>query len=283
MLNNNLSLGIDSSPFPIRAKQPLPFWAAPIREGVYGGEYLNTLVVVGNHETTLVRLGRLLNQDENVGALVVPTGGIPLSEAVQYGLFDEQTFLRALRQIARRQNVKSMRLLLPNILARRMGWLNIKHLEEFPIQIIPDGFSALETYLLYSENQFLHNKRSVFSAPLLRLFTGLKFFLGQALLFAVPLFALGWQSLAFGTASLLLSTLVLSLFWHYLPGIGGLKGLVSGGVLAILVGWFLASMGYLSWVETLRYGFGFWLSTFWMGLVLFGVDTPNSSKGQKYA
>lgn len=283
MSNNNLSHNITNRPFPIRAKQPLPFWAAPAREGIYGGEYLNALVVMGNHEPTLVRLGRLLTQNENVGALVVQTGGIPLSQAVEYGLFDEQTIRTALRQFAKQQNEQSMRLLLPNILARRMRWLDTNHLEEFQIQIIPDSFSALETYLQDPDLQFLHGKRSVFFALFLRLFAGLKFCLGQALLFALPLFALGWQSLTFGTVSLLLSTLVISLFWHYLPGVGGLKGFVSGGVLAVLVGWFLVNMGYLDWLEALRYGFGFWLSTFWMGLVLFGVDIPNSRKGHKYA
>lgn len=260
----------ERTPFPRPGLFGGLLWAAPVGPGLYGEGAFEGLLMTTNHRPTLARLGAALAAHP-VGVLAMEAGGLPPKMAVALGLVADQAARRALRALPTSLHPDVRRVLIPQGLAHALGWQDQPKIENFPIQVISDDLPRLGEYFSDPELEVTPDAAMTTSAIVLRLLSGQGLWLGQALIFAMPLLLFGWRSLLWGIASLWVGTLALALFWRMLPGTGWLKGLIAGAALALIVGLGSSLMTDADWIERLRYSLALWIATAWMGWALTGA------------
>ena len=246
------------------------FWAAPVQPGLYGDNALEGLIMTTNHRPSLVCLGESI-ESFPVGVLAMEAGGLSPQTSVALDLANEQRARGYLKALPTSINPSASRILISRELARALGWQQQPQIEDFPIQVVPDDLALLGEYIADPGLEVSNDATLITPAVVLRLWAGLALWLGQALIFSIPLLIFGWQSLLWGIVSLLVGMIVLALFWRLLPGLGWFKGLVAGGALALVVGAGLSLAIKTGWIEILQYSFAFWIATTWMSVVLTGA------------
>jgi len=270
---NDLQFG-EPFPFPRARWFNGLLWSAPVDPGLYGENAFERLVLTTNHRPSLARLGEAANAFP-AGVLAIETGGFSPQTAIAFGFVQDQKARGALKALPASINPGMTRILIPRGLVQTLGWQDQTNIEGYPIQVVPDDLARLGEYITDPELEISDAAPSTMSGVVpevvLRVMSGLALWLGQVLIFALPLLLFGWRSLFLGTVSLLVGTIVLALFWRMLPGTGWLKGLVAGCGLALVVGIGLPFVIETEWIDTLRFSFALWLATIWMGGVLTGV------------
>jgi|GEM_PF-3047939 len=246
-------------------------WAEPVEPGLYGESTIEGLLMTTNNRSSLARWGNAI-AEHPVGILAMEAGGLPPKTAVAFDLVTDQEARRLLKTLLTSiLRPRATRVLIPQGLIEALGWQDQSPIEDFPIQAIPDDFTRLGEYISDPELEVTTNAASTKPAIVLRLLSGLGLWLGQVLVFAIPLLVFGWRSLVLGAGSLLAGVIVVVLFWQMLPGAGWLKGLIVGGVLAIIIGVGSSLVTNAGWSESLRYSLALWIATAWMGMVLTGA------------
>jgi hypothetical protein len=257
---------LGSFPTPLPPARPLAgiLGSAPVEPGFYGENWGDKILVATNHRPTLVKL----SQANLVGVtvLALQAGGFSPAAAVALGLPAGGAAEQALSDLDKQNPTLSGRLLVPVGLAGSLHWEAGQQVGHWSVQVVPDDISKTVTFLQQDVGTS-PVAQSHLPAIIQRLITGLALWAGQALLVSIPLLVFGIQALVVGITSLFLSMLVLALFWKILPGPGLMKGLISGGVLA------LALVAVLAFVfpTSLLPAAGLLLSSLWMGLVFTGT------------
>lgn len=264
----------ESFPFPRARWFSGLLWSAPVDPGLYGENAFERLVLTTNHRPTLARFGEAANAFP-AGVLAMEAGGFSPPVAIAFDSVQDQKARGALKSLPASINPGMTRILIPRGLVQALGWQDQTKIEGYPIQIVLDDLSRLGEYITNPELKISDAAPSTMSGVMpeavLRVMSGLALWLGQVLIFALPLLLFGWRSLLLGTVSLLVGTIVLVLFWRVLPGTGWLKGLVAGCGLGLVIGIGLPLAIETEWVDTLRFSFALWLATIWMGMVLTGA------------
>lgn len=198
--------------------------------------------------------------------LVLPCGGMSARAAAA---FQTISSAEAIQKIEEDLPAPGTNLFVPAALAASWDWEEGAPIGGRKVRLIPDGGEKIARGHVLSPGRMAVKSGKMGLAA--RLFYGFGFWLGQALIFALPLALFGWLSLALGLGFLLLGTAALALFWNLLPPPGWFKGVVAGlalaGAGALLVHFLLTPGAEM----VLRLSAGILLFCAWMGVVLQGV------------
>jgi len=243
-------------------------WAAPVEPGLYGDGYLEGVLITTNHKSSVARFCSAAEENP-IGILAIDASGLSPKAAVAFDLIKEQDVQRALDLLPDSMRRDIGRVLIPLSLTMALGSQNL--LKDFPVQTIPDHLDLLGEYISDPALNTTPNKTTQMQAITQRLLAGFRLWMGQVLVFTIPLLIFGWHSLFWGTICLLLGTIAVSLFWRILPHTGSFRGFVAGFILALILGSTLFLAGSADWRTIIRYSLSIWIDTAWMGIVLTGV------------
>ena len=232
----------------------------PVPVGIYG-MLSSQLLITSNHQPSLVCIGKILD----VTSLVLDGGGFPIEVATAFGFLSQSQIDQIL---ANQPEIKngSITLLVPQSLAVAWKWKSGETHLGCAVRIISDSPSNIDV-----------SPSNNIPPLIVRLFTGLRLALVQALLMALPVWIIYPMALAWVIPLLFFAACLLSGFWPTLPGNGWVKGLILG-----ILG---ASMSVIPMALHLGRAtisappllpLGIFLAFLWMGGVLMGARTLNS-------
>lgn len=237
------------------------FWPAPSRAGWVGARSGAAAVLLPNHQAT-VRAWQ--EQNPGMTALVLECGGYPVAAAAAFGFVTRKKLEAALSPAGEGSETASRRLYVPVSFAQQLHLAGGDDLQGWKVALVPDQPTALrgstgEPAAAGTPNMWV-----------VRLAAALRLWLGQVLVFSVPLFIFGWQAWLIGILALLLSALILAVTWRLLPGPGWAKGLLLGvlaGAGAAAALWFGLQVEPAGLLPAAGVGLLF----AWMGPVLAGL------------
>jgi len=187
---------------------------------LYGVRDAKRVVLTTNYIPDLVELSEQ-PKDSKFLAIAIDTGGYSLTEAIAFKAITEKSARWALQQIP--EPLDTADIYIKDGLAALIGWKDDEVVEGHRVKLVN------------SEGGFFEKTGA---GPLhfliIRILTGLRLFLGQALVFIPVWMILGGNVLWIGTTMLFLSSLLLSLLWNLLPRFFILKGIIIGAILCVL-------------------------------------------------
>jgi len=206
-------------PFPTRGRR-IWLWPQPTRSGLYGVRDAKRVVLTTNYLPDLVKLSEQ-PKDSTCLAIAIDTGGYSLTESIAFKAITEKSARCSLQQIP--EPLDTADIYVKDGLAKLIGWKDDEVVEGHRVRLVN------------SEGDFFEiTSAGSLHFLIIRILTGLRFFLGQALIFIPVWIILGGNILWVGTTMLFLSSLLLSLLWNLLPRFFILKGIIIGAILCVL-------------------------------------------------
>lgn len=249
--------------YPLVAHLAGLLWPLPVADQLNGESSSSDVILISNHGP-LVKY--LVTHQIGLNVLALDAGGFMPAASSAFGHVREAYVLNALQQ----QGIPpGARIYIPISMASSLRWQAGQQVSEREVVLIPDEPAAM---LVSIGGEKVPAPRPPIPAVVRRLLYGLGLCLGQMLIFAVPLWLFSVQTLVFGFAGLLLSSVLLALIWSVSSCCGGAKGLLVGVMLAGLaaLGMLVFTRG-VPWSGLLLPLLGLCLLSFWMGMVFNGA------------
>lgn len=239
-------------------------WLWPVPMQVWTtGQPGKPLIILPNARATLRNLlpefNRYMGQ---LRLLVLDSGGMDAACASAFRTASKEVVLK--RVMSETPEAENTNVFLPISLARRWGLEDGDEFGAYQVCAIPDVID-------HWDMDSFHGVKSVPNVLWVRLKHAPGFWLGQALIFALPLAIFGWQAVWSGLGLLLIASLLLATIWDVLPLSGFVTSLIVGLVLATLAAFGLPALSLLSNTMALRWSVAGFAAFAWMGLVFQGL------------
>lgn len=237
-------------------------WPIPLQVRTTG-QPGKSLIILPNARSSLGDLLPDFNQyTGQLRLLVLDSGGMDAACASAFRTASKEEALKRVK--SEKPEVDNANLFLPVSLARRWELEDGDEFGAYQVCTIPD---VIDHWNMGS----FPRATSIPNVLWTRLKHAPAFWLGQALIIALPLAIFGWYAVLVGLGMLLFASFLLALVWDVLPMPGMVISLIAGLLLAALAAFGLPALSLLSNTAALRMSVACFVAFVWMGFVFQGL------------